>query len=124
MPALLSKHLANQSHFTLKSVKHLVCLALSFIVLAGILFTAGCIPITGDIFGGYARGASDAQRANYYDQQRAAQVRAQMINNDIAYFNQTGDYRALCHAAYLGSVEVANYLVTKKITCKEKKTKT
>jgi hypothetical protein len=67
----------------------------------------GCIP---DLATPFMQGMETARRANEDDRQQGI---AFAINN----FNQTGDYRALCYAAMLGSREASNYLLQSRVGC-------
>jgi hypothetical protein len=82
--------------------------ALVVSVLALSFAMTGCfVP---DLATPYMEGAAVAQRANERDRQQA-------IAYDINHFKQFGDYRALCHAAMLGSPEAANHLRKNRIGC-------
>ncbi|MDR1922451.1 MAG: hypothetical protein LBS31_12050 [Candidatus Adiutrix sp.] len=82
--------------------------AMALVLLAALSLT-GCIPP--DVFTPYMMGQQAALEANERDRQQA-------IAYDISYFNQTGDYGYLCHAAALGSREAAIYLQQKQIGCR------
>jgi hypothetical protein len=83
------------------------------LIFAALLSVAmdGCVGFAPDLFTPFMQGSAAAQRANEYDRQQA-------ITYDINYFNKTGDYRALCHAAMLGSGEAANHLRKNRIGCR------
>lgn len=81
-----------------------------FVALPLIFFLQGCV--TPDVFSPYMQGHQAAVRANQYDQQQA-------IAAYINYFNHTGDYRYLCEAARLGSVDAINYLRQRQIICSQ-----
>jgi len=85
----------------------MIKILLIFVALLSVTMV-GCV--APDVFTPYMQGAASAQRANELDRQRA-------IAFDINHFNQTGDYRALCHAAMLGSSEAANHLRQNRIGC-------
>jgi hypothetical protein len=72
---------------------------------------AGCVPIIPDLFSPFVQGMEAANRENWNDRTRW------MISDDINYFIETGDYRALCHAAMLGSVRSAAVLREDGIGC-------
>ncbi|MDR0548434.1 MAG: hypothetical protein LBI10_03340 [Deltaproteobacteria bacterium] len=81
----------------------------TFVILISLTLT-GCVPYAPDVFTPFLQGAEMARRDNERD-------RLYAIAYDIDFFNQTGDYRALCHAAALGSVQAALYLDKNRVGC-------
>ncbi|MDR1395479.1 MAG: hypothetical protein LBK52_04845 [Deltaproteobacteria bacterium] len=76
-------------------------------LLAGVLLS-GCLPP--NVLGPYLQGARQAEMENERD-------RLRRIDYDLNYFSATGDYRALCDAAMLGSLPAAGLLRRDGIGC-------
>jgi hypothetical protein len=82
-------------------------LLLILLVLLIFATNLGCIA---DFGAPFLEGVRAARRDNEIERQME-------IESHINYYNRTGDYRALCYAAMIGSDEAANFLYRNRVGC-------